>query len=425
MALRQGSDELCVPFSLPLLLYCASDRTSLSNHLPEIMSDTLRSLFLLRPDVAFLNHGSFGACPRPVFERYQEWQREMESQPVEFHGRRAPGLMRQARQALGRYLNADPDDLVYVTNATFGVNIVARSLKLEPGDEVLATDHEYGACDRIWNFLCGKSGALYRQARITLPLTTHQAMLDELFAEVTPRTKVLFMSHITSPTALTFPVAEACRRARALGLITVIDGAHIPGQLPLDLEATGADFYTGNCHKWLCAPKGAAFLYARREMQPLLEPLIVSWGYEAIAPGDSTFIDHHEYRGTSDISAPLSVPDAIEFQRLHDWDRVRQRCHEMVRRARREITEAIGAEPVAPDDEGWYAQMSSFILPPGINGDELKRRLYDEHLVEIPFFSWNGREIIRISVQGYNTWEDIERLVEGLKVLVPQTALAR
>jgi isopenicillin-N epimerase len=384
------------------------------------MPENLRPLFLLDPDVAFLNHGSFGACPRPVFERYQNWQLELERQPVEFLGRRAPGLMQDARRGLAGFLNVDADDLVYVTNATVGVNIVARSLALSPGDEILSTDHEYGACDRVWHFVCGKTGATYRKVKISVPVTTHEAMLEELFAGVTPRTKVLYISHITSPTALTFPGAEACRRARELGIMTLIDGAHAPGQIRLDLQEVGADFYTGNLHKWLCAPKGAAFLYARRPLQPMLDPLVVSWGYEALAPGASPFIDYHEYRGTRDISASLSVPDAIEFQRQHDWEEVRERCHQMVRRARTEIIAATGGEAVAPDDDAWFAQMSSIFLPEGIDGDELKRRLYDEFRVEIPCFHWNDREIIRISIQGYNSWEEVERLLEGLRVLTGQ-----
>jgi isopenicillin-N epimerase len=381
------------------------------------MPTDLRSYFLLRPEVAFLNHGSFGATPRPVMERYQWWQMESEGEPVEFHARRAPELLRDARSALGELVGADADDLVYVTNATVAVNIVARSLHLGPADEVLGTDHEYGACDRIWRFLEKRGGARYRQARIPVPVTTHEEMLDALFAQVTAATRVLFISHITSPTALTFPVAEACRRARALGLITIIDGAHAPGQIDLDLRAVDADFYTGNLHKWLCAPKGAAFLYARRTMQELLEPLVVSWGYEAIAPTGSRFVDEQEYRGTRELAAPLCVADAIEFQREHDWDSVRRRCHELVMRARPLIAEALDATPIAPDSSEWFAQMSAFILPDGFDGAGLQRRLFQEHLVEIPTFPWNGRQTIRISVQGYNTWEDVERLLEGIRAI--------
>jgi isopenicillin-N epimerase len=378
------------------------------------MPTDLRPFFLIRPDVAFLNHGSFGATPRPIMERYQQWQCEAEAEPVEFHARRAPGLLRSAREALGAYIGADADDLVYVTNATMGVNIVARSLRLGPDDEVLGTDHEYGACDRTWRFLEQRGGARYRCARIAVPVTTHEVMLDELFSQVGPRTRVIFISHITSPTALTFPIAEVCRRARELGLISVVDGAHAPGQVDLDLRAIDPDFYTGNLHKWLCAPKGAAFLYARRDMQPSLDPLIVSWGYEALAPSSSRYLDEQEYIGTRDISAPLSVPDAIEFQREHDWGAVRARCRAMVSRARPLIAEALGATPIAPDSPEWFTQMSALLIPPTIDGDALQRRLFDEHRVEIPTFAWNGHQTIRISIQGYNEWGDVERLIDAI-----------
>ncbi|MBI3975655.1 MAG: aminotransferase class V-fold PLP-dependent enzyme, partial [Armatimonadetes bacterium] len=216
----------------------------------------LRALFLLRPDVIFLNHGSFGACPRPVFEAYQGWQRELEAQPVEFLGRRFPDLMREARTALAGFVGADPDDLVYVPNATTGVNIVARSLPLEPGDEVVSTDQEYGAAEKIWRFVCERRGARFIQAPLPVSVGAREQIVEALWAQVTPRTRVLFFSHLTSPTAVILPVAELVRRAREAGIITVIDGAHAAGQIPFALDALGADFYAANCHKWMCAPKG-------------------------------------------------------------------------------------------------------------------------------------------------------------------------
>ena len=241
----------------------------------------LKDQFLLDPDVIFLNHGSFGATPKPVFEVYQDWQRELERQPVEFLDRRFAERMAASRTVLADYLGTQRDDLVYVTNATVGVNIVARSLELGPGDEVLTTDHEYGACDRTWRFLAGKQGFAYMCQAIPVPIATPDAFVEQLWQGVTPRTKVIFLSHITSPTAMTFPITEVCRHAREQGILTVVDGAHVPGQIHLDLDELGADFYTGNLHKWLCAPKGAGFLYASPEKQSLLEPLVVSWGYES------------------------------------------------------------------------------------------------------------------------------------------------
>lgn len=244
----------------------------------------LREQFLLRPDVVFLNHGSFGACPKPVFEAYQYWLREMEAQPVEFF-RRSTEHLAEARRVLGASVGAHADDLVFVPNATTGLNIVAKSLRLDPGDEILTTDHEYGALDRTWRFYCERWGARYLRARIPVPVESQQQIVDVVWSQVTPRTRVLFLSHITAPTALIMPVEELVRRARAADILTVIDGAHAPGQIPLNMAAIGADFYSGNCHKWMCAPKGSAFLYARREVQPLLEPLVVSWGWQPEKPG--------------------------------------------------------------------------------------------------------------------------------------------
>jgi isopenicillin-N epimerase len=230
---------------------------------------------------------------------------------------------------------------------------------------------------------------------------------------VTARTRVLFLSHITSPTALIFPLAELIRRAQGAGIVTVIDGAHAPGQIPLDLMALGADFYAGNLHKWMLSPKGAAFLYARREMQHLLEPLIVSWGWRADEPGPSRFVDHHEWQGTRDIAAYLAVPSAIRFIEEHDWPRVRQECHQLVRYARQSISELTGLEPVSPDTSQWFSQMAACLLPP-CDAEGLQRGLYDSFRIEVPIIHWNDRQLIRVSVQGYNTREDIDRLVGAL-----------
>lgn len=379
----------------------------------------MRELFLLDPDVIFLNHGSFGACPRPVLDEYQRWQRELERQPVEFLGRRFNDLMHDARSALGGYLGADADDLVYVTNATVGLNIVARSLELRPGDEVLTTDHEYGALDRTWRFLCAKHDAKYVRQPVSVPIRSAKEVIEAIWSGVTARTRVLFLSHITSPTAITLPIKPLIDRARERGIITIIDGAHVPGQIDLNLRELGADFYSGNLHKWLMSPKGSAFLYARQEMQHLVEPLVVSWGWEAEKPGLSKFIDEQEWTGTRDIAAFLSVPAAIQFQRDHDWPRVRRACHELVRYARQQVSALFDLPPLTPDDEQWFAQMSALPLP-SCDLEALKRRLYDEYRIEIPVLRWNERCLARISLQGYNTQTDVDALMTALRTLRPQ-----
>lgn len=380
----------------------------------------LRHLFLLDPGIVFLNHGSFGACPRPVFEEYQRWQREMERQPVEFLSRRSRPLLREARRALADHLGAAAEDVIYFPNPTAAINMVARSLRLGPGDEVLATDHEYGAMDRTWTLLCKKAGARYVRHPVPLPVTTHEALVEGLWSAVTPRTRVVFLSHITSPTALGLPVAEICRRARAAGILSIVDGAHAPGQIDLDLPALGADVYVGACHKWLCAPKGSAFLHARREIQPRLEPLVVSWGWgdETIPPrpgmGETLFVSHHEWQGTRDIAAFLATPAAIRFQAEHDWPSVRRACRALAAETRKRIEALTGLEPLCPDSPEWFVQLVAARLPAGIDADALKARLWDEFRVEVPVTNWNGTRLIRVSFQGYNTEEDADRFVDAL-----------
>jgi isopenicillin-N epimerase len=377
----------------------------------------LRSEFLLDPDVVFLNHGSFGACPRLVFERYQWWQRELERQPVEFLGRRLNSLLATARAGLAEYLGADADEIVYFSNVTAALNAVARSLPLGEGDEILTTNHEYGALERTWTFV-----AEHRQARVvvrdlTPPLGDPDEVVEAIWAGVTARTRVLFLSHVTSPTALILPIAPLIARAHAAGIWTVVDGAHAPGQVPVDLHGLDVDFYGGNCHKWLSAPKGAGFLYVRRELQDLIEPIVVSWGWRPTDPGPSRFVDENERQATRDPAAYLSVPDAIAFQAERDWSSVRGECHELARLARQGILDLSGEAPLVADDPRWFAQMVSVPLPE-CDTEVLKARLYDEYRIEIPVGHAHGSSI-RVSVQGYNTRADIERLLEALAELLP------
>lgn len=374
--------------------------------------NNLREFFLLDPNVVFLNHGSFGACPIPVFETYQKWQRELERQPVEFLGRRNDQLLDAARMSLAAYLNADVDNLIFVPNATIGINTVARSLPLQPGDEILATNHEYGALDYTWNFVCGKTGAKYVRHPVPLPVTSRADFVESFWSAVTPRTKVIFISHITSPTGLIFPVEEICRRARQAGILTVVDGAHVPGHIPLDLKALDPDFYSGNCHKWLCAPKGAAFLYARRDHHSLIDPLVISWGYVE----NASFVQRNQWQGTRDIAAFLSVPAAIEFQEAHNWDAVRAESHTLISEARARVAELFDLPPISPDSTDWLGQMLTFPLPP-CDALAVKTRLYDEFCIELPQVVWSDRPHLRVSFQGYNTHDDLNRLIDALKVV--------
>jgi isopenicillin-N epimerase len=378
----------------------------------------LREQFLLDPQVIYLNHGSFGATPRHVFESYQRWQREIENQPTLLLGRRATELMEHSRQDLAAFLGTSSRNLAYVMNTTTGINIIARSLSLSRGDEVLATDHEYGALDRTWQYLAQKNGFRYINQAIPLPVTTSGAFVDAFWAGVTPRTRVIFISHITSPTALIFPVEEICRRARQSGIITVVDGAHAPGQIPLSLDALGADFYSGNLHKWLCAPKGSAFLYARSDAIPMLEPLIVSWGYQSEAPGPSKLVDYVEWQGTRDISPFLAVPDAIRFYQDNHFDLLRDGCHELLVKTVSDIAAISHKAPVSPLTWEWFSQMDVAPLPDSVDVTALHDQLYEDFHIEIPIFDWHGQKFARCSFQVYNTPADAEALITALDRLL-------
>ena len=346
--------------------------------------------FLLDPGITFLNHGSFGACPAEVFEEYRRFQLELERQPVGFLGRRFDGLLGEARAALAAYVGARPDDLVFVPNATAGLNAVIRSLSLEPEDEVLTTAHEYGGLVKTWEFL----GA-----------TLVRVEPEELAAAIGPRTRAVFLSHISSPTALVLPVEEVCAAARTAGVLAIVDGAHAPGHVPLDLESLGADVYAGNCHKWLCAPKGSAFLWARPEHHAWIDPLVVSWGWSPEAP----FAAKHGWQGTRDPAAFLTVPKAIEAHGRLDWEGARA----LAVRAR-EWLAAAGYAPVP----GVAAPCMFAVELPECDADAVQRRLWDEHRIEVVVSGWEGGALLRVSIAPYNTEAEVERLLEALRLVL-------
>ncbi len=356
----------------------------------------MRDGFLLDPDVVYLNHGSYGACTTVVFDEYQRLQRELERGPTDFFTRRVargfwgggeqPGELFHARAALARFVGARAEDLVFAPNATSALNAVIRSLRLEPGDEVLTTAHEYGAITRTWEF-----------AGATLVVCEP----DQLAERIGPRTRAVSVSHITSPTALVLPVEEVCAAAREAGVLAIVDGAHVPGQLDLDLERLGADVYSGNCHKWLCAPKGAGFLWARPEHHDWIAPLVISWGYR----DDADFGERHGWAGTRDPAAYLAVPKSIEVHATFDGEAQRALADLAERRLAEQRFPRVAGEP-APF-------MRAVELPPG-DPHELWRRLYDEFRVEVPVYEWGGRRLLRISIGPYNDEEDVERLLDAL-----------
>ncbi|HEV2516636.1 MAG TPA: aminotransferase class V-fold PLP-dependent enzyme [Devosia sp.] len=385
------------------------------------MSSNLARHFLLRDDVVFLNHGSFGACPRPVFETYQAWQLELERQPVAFLGRDLSERTKVPRVALSAFLGTTSENIVGMVNATEGLNIVAQSLDLKEGDEILTTDHEYSALEKTWTYVARRTGAKIVTVKVPMPFVSEAAFTDTLLAAMTERTKVLFLSHITSPTALVFPIERPIAEARKRGIWTVIDGAHTPGHIPLNLDAMGVDFYSGNCHKWLMTPKGSAFLYVRPELQGMINPLVISHGWTADSKlpgakgafGNSPFIDELEMQGTRDPAAWLSVPAAIDFRREHDWTRVAADCRDLAQETARRLQALTGLEPLSTP-EFCAPQMVAMPVPEIDEPAEFAKELMARYSIEIPVFKWQDHHIVRVSVQGYNSKAQMDILIEAL-----------
>lgn len=382
----------------------------------------MKEHFLLDPDMVFLNHGSYGACPKPVFDAWQGWQREMERNPVQFLGRRSAGLLRHARERLAGYLGANADDLVFVSNATTGVNIVAKSLHLNPGDEVLTTDLEYGACRATLARVCAAAGARLVLVPVPLPLT-RAGFVAAMTEAMTPRTRLVMMSHITSPTALRLPIEPVLAQARRRGIASLIDGAHAPGQIPLDLAALGADYYTGNCHKWMCAPKGTAFLHARSEHHAGLFAMVTSWG--EVAPdgpsawdgfiGQGVFERRMQWQGSRDLTGFLAVPAAIDFHAAHDWAARCADCHRRAMALLQRVSARTGIAPIAADE--FFLQMAPLPVPHQ-DAAALRARLFDEFRIEVPVTQHanadGARTFVRVSVQPYTTDEDLAALEAAL-----------
>ena len=382
----------------------------------------MKSQFHLNPEITFLNHGSFGACPKPVFEEYQRFQLELENEPVYFIQKKSAGYLKTARESLAKFVGCEAQDLFFTPNPTFAVNTIMRSLKLQAGDEILTTNHEYGAMDRTWHFYCKKSGAKYIRQEISLPITSKEQILDEFWKGVTSKTKVIFLNQISSSTALIFPVKEICDKARELGLITIIDGAHVPGHIDLDIKDLNPDFYTGTLHKWMLAPKGSSFLYVKKEYQNDIEPLVVSWGYESDFPGESQFLDYHEYQGTRDISAFLCTPKVIEFLEENNWKEKAKACRKLVLDNYQDFCDLLNTKPLCPITEEFLGQMASIPIRTS-KPLELKEMLYEKYKIQIPVMPLNGNIYLRYSINAYNSQDDLDVLHQALTDIIKTTDL--
>jgi len=377
--------------------------------------------FLLRDDVTFLNFGSFGACPKPIFERYQQYQLELEQEPVQFITVTGLQYLKQSREALAAYINCPADDVVYVTNPSYAVNIIAKSFNLQKDDEILTTNLEYGACDRAWNYYCKKVGAKYIRQPITLPIPSKEDLINEFFKGLTSKTKLVFISHLTSSTGLRMPVEEICAIAKQKDILTFVDGAHAPGQLPLNLQTLQADIYTGACHKWMMTPKGSSFLYVKNEHQHLFDPLIVSWGYQSTAPSQSQFLDYHQMQGTRDFSAFLCIPNAIEFMQQNNWSAVSKTCKEMVQQNAPRFCNLLKATPTAPITDDFICQLYSTPVKTK-QPLELHRHFFNQYKIEVPVMPHGDNVFLRYSIQAFNTQNDLDKLYNAVEDIIKTTS---
>ncbi len=382
----------------------------------------MKSQFLIDPAITFLNHGSFGACPKPIFEEYQRFQLEFENEPVYFFLNKSREYLKIARERLSTYVGCESVDLFFTPNPTFAINTIMRSLDLKDGDEILSTNHEYGAMDRTWNFYCKKSGAKYIRQNISLPIVSKQQILEEFWRGYTSKTKIIFLNHISSCTALIFPVKEICDKARELGLITIIDGAHVPGQIDLDITELNPDFYTGTLHKWMLAPKGSSFLYAKKNVQDMLDPLVVGWGYESVSPGESQFLDYQEFQGTRDTSVFLCTPKVIDFLEENNWKEKAKVCRQIVFDNYQRFCDLLQTQPICPITNEFLGQMASIPINTS-NPVALKELLFEKYKIEIPVMPLNGGYFLRFSINAYNSQADLDILYNTLQEIIASTNL--
>jgi isopenicillin-N epimerase len=376
--------------------------------------------FLLDEKTTFLNAGSFGACPTEIFEESIRLQRLLEADPVNFMTHLGHDLLKESLQSLASYIHCSAKDLLFVPNPSYAVNLIAKNIQLKEGDEVLSTNLEYGAIDRTWHYYCNQRGASYIQQPIQLPIQSKEAMIADFWKGYTQHTKVVFISQITSSTGLILPVKEICEEAKKRGLITIVDGAHVPGHIPLDLSNLAADFYTGACHKWMMTPKGSSFLMVKEEFQPQLDPLIISWGYN---PG-GTFHDYHQFNGTRDFSAYLTIPKSIEFMQKWDWKTVSAHCKEQVLKNAYKLFDVLNTSPLAPLNNDFFGQMCSAEITTE-NPEALHDLLLSDYNIQVPVMPHGDNCYIRFSYQAFNTPKEIDYLVAALSAISRKTALIR
>ncbi len=382
----------------------------------------MKSSWSLDPEITFLNHGSFGPSPKCVQEAQREWMSQLESNPMEFLVRQRERLLDEMLDQLGQFIGSPGQSLIPVENATVGMNIVANTIPLQSGDEILLTNHEYGAVQRIWQKIAASVGAKVITATLPLPFQDADEIVEALFRSVTPQTRLLVLSHVTSPTALVLPVEKICQRAREQKLPVCIDGPHAIAMRPLNLATLNCDFYTASCHKWLCAPFGTGFLYVAPHWQHKISPVNTSWG-GTMYGREKSWQDEFLWVGTSDPSRYLAISKAIDFLQDYGLDRFRKETHQLAIQAYDLFSKQFQTEPYSARHSDWFGSMVTIPLPESVpvptkwtgRPHPLQELLAIKYRIEVHLVKWNSLMHIRISSHLYNDFSELERLSQILK----------
>jgi isopenicillin-N epimerase len=387
-----------------------------------------RAQMLLDPNVANLNTGSFGPLSRVVFEHVTQLRHRLAEEPMDFLIRQQPPLLWQARERLAQFLGGDPSRLAFTVNVTAAINMVAAGLRLAAPGEILLTDHEYGAMHWCWERAAQRRGLALRTFPLPILAQTPGAIVDAARAAFTDRTRILFFSHVLSPTGLVLPAQDLCAEAHRRGILTVIDGAHAPGMVPMDMEGVGSDFYGGNCHKWMLAPTGSGFIYFGPGAEERVQPGLVSWGwhYERSHAdsrdefGSTPRLRGYEFEGVRDPCPWLAVPTAIDFQEKLGLERIRGRIAELAGYVRERLGQLRGVSLATPSHPQMHGAMTAFRLPPGVDGPALRRGLWERYRIEAPVVDRPEGLLLRVSAHFYNTVEEIDQLAEALPTLLAE-----
>lgn len=375
---------------------------------------SIRDAWSIRPGTIYLNHGSWGPPPSVVKEARANWLARLDEQPMDLFLREYEESWFKARASLAAFVGADSDGLILVPNATAGMNLVADSVKLSDGDEILLNNHEYGAVMRIWDRKAKESGAEVRTVPLSTPLNDPAELVEFFKKSFSPKTRILVLSHITSPTAITLPIKEIAAVAKAQGILVCVDGPHAVAQLPLDLQTLGADFYTASCHKWLCAPLGSGFLYVAEPYRKQIRPAYLSWG--RLRPNSpKEWYEEFVWLGTADYAAYLAIPTAIEFMESVGLERFRTQTHQMARYVRRRLEALDGGEPLVSDSPQWYGNMAHVPIPFSGDAAALQRKLWDKYQIEVPIWNFGERVFARVSCHLYTTREQVDYFLDSLK----------